>query len=525
MGPSGSGKSSLLYILGALEPPTSGTVTLDGRNPFQLPAAQLAAFRNESVGFVFQDHCLLPQCTVLENVLIPTLVATGRGDGDADARAPRSIEQVGLGDRIDHRPGELSGGERQRVAIARALIRAAAAAALRRADRQPRSRLRRQRRVAAARSAPASSRRSSSSSRTAPQLAERFPIRFELVDRQLQRVIVDGGIRTSHDDTTRDLLILPQPVALLLAHEPRGRARRRDRGRGARRCAAGRRLGARQPARSRARSGSAAPIAWSCPPGSSARRSPTTSRRDGVPDFAGARPADCRRGRGQRSGQRPARRRACRSTASTIGSGGFTASPACAARRAATALVSPALASRHRRGRRQRRRSSGSSGRPAIPIESLHGRKDDAGRTLRLDRRRGPRRRPTSASSRCGRSRVTVRAVFVPLGAPAAGPRDLRRPRQHAAGVERGQPSAATNAAARGAGPRSASRSTTSGLIAACRGRTRVAVESAAGLIDARARDGGRRRGSEQRRAAAAGPHLSRQQRCGAAIARSRTRS
>ena len=75
MGPSGSGKSSLLYLLGALEPPTSGTVTLDGRNPFQLGADELAAFRNTAIGFVFQDHCLLPQCSILENVLIPTLVA------------------------------------------------------------------------------------------------------------------------------------------------------------------------------------------------------------------------------------------------------------------------------------------------------------------------------------------------------------------------------------------------------------------------------------------------------------------
>ena len=125
MGPSGSGKSSLLYVLGALEPPTSGTITLDGRDPFQLPAAQLAAFRNESVGFVFQDHCLLPQCTVLENVLIPTLVArrdASNGGRDTE-RARHLVEQVGLGARIDHRPGELSGGERQRVAIARALVR------------------------------------------------------------------------------------------------------------------------------------------------------------------------------------------------------------------------------------------------------------------------------------------------------------------------------------------------------------------------------------------------------------------
>jgi lipoprotein-releasing system ATP-binding protein len=121
MGPSGSGKSSLLYILGALERPTAGSVTLDGRNPFELPPKALATFRNEQIGFVFQDHCLLPQCTVLENVLIPTLVG-GSVDG-ASARARELVAQVGLADRIDHRPGELSGGERQRVAIARALIR------------------------------------------------------------------------------------------------------------------------------------------------------------------------------------------------------------------------------------------------------------------------------------------------------------------------------------------------------------------------------------------------------------------
>lgn len=120
MGPSGSGKSSLLYILGGLEPPSSGTVTLDGRNPFELDPNALAAFRNRSIGFVFQDHCLLPQCTVLENVLVPTLVAPAPGDAD---RARALLEQVGLSDRLDHRPAELSGGERQRVAIARALIR------------------------------------------------------------------------------------------------------------------------------------------------------------------------------------------------------------------------------------------------------------------------------------------------------------------------------------------------------------------------------------------------------------------
>jgi lipoprotein-releasing system ATP-binding protein len=121
MGPSGAGKSTLLYIAGGLEPPTAGTVTLDGADPYQLGEKELAAFRNQKIGFVFQDHCLLPQCSVLENVLVPTLV------GDADAEAPRRarelLDQVGLADRIDHRPSELSGGEKQRVALARALIR------------------------------------------------------------------------------------------------------------------------------------------------------------------------------------------------------------------------------------------------------------------------------------------------------------------------------------------------------------------------------------------------------------------
>lgn len=121
MGPSGSGKSSLLYVLGALEPPTSGQVTLDGKNPFELPEKELAAFRNKQIGFLFQDHCLLPQCTVLENVLVPTLVAEP-GPHHAE-RARLLLDHVGLTDRLDHRPAELSGGEKQRVALARALIR------------------------------------------------------------------------------------------------------------------------------------------------------------------------------------------------------------------------------------------------------------------------------------------------------------------------------------------------------------------------------------------------------------------
>jgi lipoprotein-releasing system ATP-binding protein len=120
MGPSGSGKSTLLYIAGALEPPTSGRVTLDGTNPYQLGEKELSDFRNQRIGFIFQDHCLLPQCSVLENVLIPTLVAK---DGeDYRKRARELLEQVGLAARLDHRPAELSGGEKQRVALARALI-------------------------------------------------------------------------------------------------------------------------------------------------------------------------------------------------------------------------------------------------------------------------------------------------------------------------------------------------------------------------------------------------------------------
>jgi lipoprotein-releasing system ATP-binding protein len=120
MGPSGSGKSTLLYIAGALEPPTAGTVTLGGVNPYTISEKELAAFRNQSIGFVFQDHCLLPQCSVLENVLVPTLVANDRAG--YPARARELLRQVGLEDRLDHRPAELSGGEKQRVALARALI-------------------------------------------------------------------------------------------------------------------------------------------------------------------------------------------------------------------------------------------------------------------------------------------------------------------------------------------------------------------------------------------------------------------
>jgi lipoprotein-releasing system ATP-binding protein len=184
MGPSGSGKSTLLYILGALEPPTSGTVALDGRNPFGLEPAALAAFRNEQIGFVFQDHCLLPQCTVVENVLIPTLVATNT-DGSV-ARARELVAQVGLAPRADHRPAALSGGERQRVAIARALIRTPR---LLLCD-EPTGNLDR----AAADNVASVLLDLHQREKTilvivthSPQLAERCPIRFELTDKMLVR--------------------------------------------------------------------------------------------------------------------------------------------------------------------------------------------------------------------------------------------------------------------------------------------------------------------------------------------------
>jgi lipoprotein-releasing system ATP-binding protein len=115
MGPSGSGKSTLLHILGTLDRPTDGTVRIDGRDPFALDERGLAAFRAETIGFVFQDHHLLPQCSAVENVLIPTLATDGRTNAGM-------LKRVGLGDRLHHRPAELSGGERQRVAVARALI-------------------------------------------------------------------------------------------------------------------------------------------------------------------------------------------------------------------------------------------------------------------------------------------------------------------------------------------------------------------------------------------------------------------
>ncbi|MEW6307405.1 MAG: ABC transporter ATP-binding protein [Verrucomicrobiota bacterium] len=123
IGPSGSGKSTLLNIIGTLDRPTGGQVLLDGADLSGMDELQLAQVRNRQIGFIFQSHHLLPQCTVLENVLVPTLAAK---DGDlrngAEGRARKLLERVGLGARMTHRPGQLSGGERQRVAVVRALI-------------------------------------------------------------------------------------------------------------------------------------------------------------------------------------------------------------------------------------------------------------------------------------------------------------------------------------------------------------------------------------------------------------------
>ena len=121
VGPSGCGKSTLLNIIGTLDQPTSGKVTLDGQDLNTLDGNALAALRNREMGFIFQSHHLLPQCTVMENVLVPTL-AHGQATATDEERGRRLLERVDLGDRLAHRPGQLSGGERQRVAVVRALI-------------------------------------------------------------------------------------------------------------------------------------------------------------------------------------------------------------------------------------------------------------------------------------------------------------------------------------------------------------------------------------------------------------------
>ncbi len=122
IGPSGCGKSTLLNIIGTLDHPTSGSVWLDGQDLSRLDEQQLAAIRSRQIGFIFQSHHLLPQCSVLENVLVPTIADKRSAGAGAAERAEKLLKRVGLGERLHHRPGQLSGGERQRVAVVRALI-------------------------------------------------------------------------------------------------------------------------------------------------------------------------------------------------------------------------------------------------------------------------------------------------------------------------------------------------------------------------------------------------------------------
>lgn len=121
VGASGAGKSTLLHILGTLDNPDNGSVTLDGTNPLNLKGYQLSKFRNQHIGFVFQFHNLLPEFTSLENVSIPGFIG-GRNDREVTGEATRLLEMLGLRERLDHKPSELSGGELQRVAVARALL-------------------------------------------------------------------------------------------------------------------------------------------------------------------------------------------------------------------------------------------------------------------------------------------------------------------------------------------------------------------------------------------------------------------
>ena len=121
MGASGAGKSTLLQILGTLSTPGAGTLEIDGTDVFSLSGAELSAFRNRKIGFVFQFHHLLPEFNALENVMIPALIAQ-RPEAEARAEAVRLLSEMGLADRTGHKPSELSGGEQQRVAIARALV-------------------------------------------------------------------------------------------------------------------------------------------------------------------------------------------------------------------------------------------------------------------------------------------------------------------------------------------------------------------------------------------------------------------
>jgi len=186
LGPSGCGKSTLLYMLGALEAPSAGTVTINGTDPYALGERAQAAFRGSTIGFVFQDHLLLPQLSALDNVLVPTAVDKRHRPTAAVERGRALLAAVGLEQRVDHRPAELSGGERQRVALARALVREPA---LLLCD-EPTGNLDR----AAAENVAGVLLDLHAAQKTilvvvthSAALAERFPIRFELKDSALQR--------------------------------------------------------------------------------------------------------------------------------------------------------------------------------------------------------------------------------------------------------------------------------------------------------------------------------------------------
>ena len=510
MGPSGSGKSSLLYILGALEPPSSGTVTLDGRNPFQLDADELAAFRNSAIGFVFQDHCLLPQCTVLENVLIPTLVAPQPRDGTAaDARraAARST-QVGLRDRIDHRPGELSGGERQRVAIARALIREPRLLLCDEPTGNLDRAVGRQRRVAAARSAPRASTtilivvthsaaargqavRSGSSWSIDSFAVHDGPDRHE--DTKSRRPLSFSCLRAfvvalgMHDARLvlrglayywRTNLAVVLGVATAVAVLA-GALLVGDSVRGSLRDLVLQRLGRTDR------------VVVSTGFFREALADDLQADRGVRASFAAICPLIVDAGAGQRSGERPARvaRAGLRRRRSVL-----------AVPRRQRRPADPASATRSSAARSRRDIGAAAGGtvlvrveRPsAIPIESLHGRKDDVGRTLRLTVRAivGPAELGEfSLQAAAGRRARRVRAAR----AAAAGSR-RRRPRQHAA--RRGSPvdrRTATGAArrcdrTRCAGARVARRDVARGRradAAAARSRGDARGRERRGLLDA----------------------------------------
>jgi lipoprotein-releasing system ATP-binding protein len=185
MGPSGTGKSTLLYLLGALDTPTAGAIALDGNAYSAMDDRAQAAFRNRNIGFVFQDHALLPHCSALENVIVPALVAEDRAD--YEGRARELLDRVGLAARMDHKPAQLSGGERQRVAIARALV---CKPSVLLCD-EPTGNLD----AASSRSVADLLLELHGQQQTvlivvthSTELAQRFPIQFQLVERRLQRV-------------------------------------------------------------------------------------------------------------------------------------------------------------------------------------------------------------------------------------------------------------------------------------------------------------------------------------------------